>query len=434
MAVKLTCEIRPRLDAVSADAWHRLFPDLPDSVEMIQFIQDCGVPGFAVHSIVVRDGAWPILLLPLFETTYRLSSFVDAGAKRFAEAITNGLPFLGQMRLLGVGFVESEWGQVGVDRRADRAALEAAWDLALKALEALAQGLKADVTAFVNFTTQSGRMLPMARLRRFGQIPGLPFAQTRILYAQPEHYLASLSANMRSSLRRKLRKAQEVRVLRTREPGPWLDAIYQFYLDTYRRSPVQFSRQPKEFFAWVCRRIMDAEYALYFIGERVAAFRLQIIRPDGLIDKYFGMDPVLGREYSLYFVSWYKDIAYCIANQIRLYHSGLTEEETKVRLGARLIPSQILFRHRHPLSHRMLVALARHLAYQPAVPVPPVRLGTDWEGSRELPTYGWSPRDQPSSGRSGTDQQDGRWCGLRDPKMVTIAQRGPRDAHREVVR
>ncbi len=225
MSADLTCEIRPQLDGVSLEEWERLFPDLPDSLELIRFTQDCGVPGFTCYSIIVRDEERPILLLPLFETSYQLSSLVDAGAKRVVGALTQCLPFLRCFRLLGVGFVEGEWGQVGVDRTADRSILEAAWDLALQALEMLGQGLRAEIIAFVNFTTQSGRMLPMSKLREFGQIAGLPFALTPIPYTDSERYIASLSANMRSSLRRKLRKAQEVRVLRTRKADPWVDTI-----------------------------------------------------------------------------------------------------------------------------------------------------------------------------------------------------------------
>ena len=168
-------------------------------------------------------------------------------------------------------------------------------------------------------------------------------------------------------------------MLRTRQPGPWLDSIYQFYLDTCQHSNVHFSVHSREFFKSVCQQIDDAEYALYFIGDRLAAFRLQVVRPGCLIDKYFGMEPTLGREYSLYFVSWFKDIEYCIAKKIPLSHSGLTQEETKARLGSQFVPSRILFRHRQPLAHRILAAFARHLAYEPPVVLPPVRLGSDWE-------------------------------------------------------
>ncbi len=391
MATELVCEIHPRLDAVSAEEWRRLFPDLPDSLEMIRLLQRCGIEGFVFHSIVVRWRDRPLLLLPLFETDYHLSGLVDVRAKRAVDLVMRGFPCLRSVRLLGVGFVESEWGQVGVDRQVSRPMLGMAWDLALRALDALGHGLGADVTAFINFTTQSGRMLPMAQLERFSQMAGLPFAQLSVRYTQPAQYIASLSANMRSSLRRKLRKAQGVRVVRTREPGPWLDAIYEFYLETFRRSDITFSQQPREFFQSVCQWLEDAVYALYFVGDRLAGFRLQIVRPDCLLDKYFGMDRVLGREHNLYFVSWFKDVEYCIAQGIRFYHAGLTEEETKARLGAQLIPSRILFRHRQSVVHRILTMLARYFAYRPAMALPAVHLGSDWE----QPPVGFSASEAP---------------------------------------
>ena len=379
MRTTLVCDVAPRLDVVSPTEWQNLFPDLLDSLEMVRCVQGCGIPGFTFHSIVVREMQRPILLLPLFETDYRLSTLVEAGAQRVVERITNYLPQLNHLHLLGVGFVEGEWGQVGSDPQTDRATLNEAWDLALTALEALARGLRADLTAFVNFTTQSGRMLPMRKLTAFEQIAGLPIAQTRVTYADTHEYLASLSKKMRSNVRRYLRKAHDVTLLRTRQPGPWLDAVYQLYLDTYRRSKVNFSMHSRDFFKSVCQRVDGAQYTLYFIGERLVAFGLHVVRPDCLIDQYFGMDQVLGREYSLFFVSWFKDLEYCMTNRIPLYHAGPTEEETKARLGSQFVPSRILFRHRQPLVHGILTEFARHLAYQPSGALPPVRLGSDWD-------------------------------------------------------
>jgi len=375
----LTCDVAPRLDAVSPAEWRHLFPDLLDSLEMVRCIQDCGIAGFTFHSIVVRKAQRPILLLPLFETDYRLSALVQGGAKRFVERIMRYAPQLNQLHLLGVGFVEGEWGQVGVDPQTDSATLDEAWDLALQTLEVLARKLQAHLTAFVNFTTQSGRMLPMEKLATFSQIASLPIAQTRVTYASVDEYIASLPKKMRSNVRRYLRKAHNVKILRTHHPGPWLDAVYQLYLETYRRSDVNFSMHSREFFKSVCQRVDGAQYTLYFIGEQLVAFGLHVVRPDGLIDKYFGMDAVLGRAYHLYFVSWVKDLEYCIENRIPLYHAGPTEEETKARLGAAFIPNSIFFKHRHPFGHWILSTLARHVAYRPAMPLPPVRLGADWE-------------------------------------------------------
>ena len=399
MLKTLACDVVPRIDAVGPTEWQSLFPDLLDSLEIIRLIQHIGLNGFQFHSVVVRENERPILLLPLFETAYDLSALAEPAMRPAIAAAAHKLPQLLRPRILGVGFVEAEWGQVGVDSSIDRKTLDAAWDLALKALEALADGLGADMVAFVNFTAHSGRMLPMGRLTGFSQIAGRPLAQTRIAYAHSDEYLSSLSKKMRSNFRRSLRKAHDVSLLRTRQPGPWLDTVYQFYLDTCRRSDVNFSMHSRDFFKSVCQRVDGAQYTLYFVGERLVAFGLHMVRPDCLVDKYFGMDPVLGREYSLFFVSWLKDLEYCITNRIPLYHAGPTTEETKARLGSQFIPSRILFRHRQPLVHRILTGLARHLAYQPSVALPPVRLGSEWDApSTAAPiVHGAPARNQAST-------------------------------------
>ena len=375
----LTASVAPRIDAVDPAEWQRLFPDAVHSLPMVQLMHRTGADGFKFHSIVIRENERPILLLPLFETDYRLSMLVGNEAYNLVRRLGRCVPSLKNLRLLGVGFVESAWGQVGIDPETDRATLGAAWDLALQILEWLMEGLKIDVTAFVNFTAHSGRMFPMEKLGGFSPIEGLPFSQVPIPYKHVDDYTASLSPAMRGKLRHKLRKAQAVHVLRTRRPGPWLESIYRFYLEAYPRGEGGFNVHSREFFQSVCQQIDDAEYVLYFIDEKLAAFRLQVVKPECLIDKCFGMDPVLGREYGLYFIAWFKAIEYCIANRIPLYHSGVNYEQTKERLGAQWMPSRILFRHRRPLIHVILSKVAGHLAYRPAMALPPTRLGCDWQ-------------------------------------------------------
>ena len=379
MLDRLICEIHPQLDVVTPEEWRRLFPDLPDGPEMIRLIQRSGIDGFAFHSIVVREEGRPVLLLPLFETIYDMATFVDVEARPIVSAIGRWWPALGRPKVLGVGFVEGEWGQIGIEPFLDRSTLEAAWGLALKALDALAVGLRADFTAYVNFTPESGRMLPPHHLRQFTGLAGLPYGRVGVGYNRLDAYIATLSSNTRSSLRRKLRRSTEIRVHRTHDPGPWLDTIYEFYVATVQHSNVVFGVHRKAFFEQVCGTVPGAEYWLYFLRDRLLAFRLVVVTPGCLIDKYFGMDPVEGRRHDLYFVSWLENIRCCIERGIPRYHAGQSEEDTKARLGAQFVPSLILFRHRRRLLHQLLALLAKYLAYQPKVALPPARLGSDWD-------------------------------------------------------
>ncbi len=182
MRTDLVCEIRPRLDGITPQQWRHLFAGLLDQSEMISHIQQCGLDGFTFHSIVVRQQGRPILLWPLFEADDPLSTFVNPVVRRIIDRLVEHFPSLFRPRLLGVSSTEGEWGQVGVDPDAPREILDAAWNLALEALRALAAGLRADVIAFVNFTMDSGRSIPVHKLRGDASLSGLPSGHVPVPY------------------------------------------------------------------------------------------------------------------------------------------------------------------------------------------------------------------------------------------------------------
>jgi hypothetical protein len=90
------------------------------------------------------------------------------------------------------------------------------------------------------------------------------------------------------------------------------------------------------------------------------------------------MDPRQGRESNLYFISWIENIHHCLAHQLSYYHAGNASESLKVRLGAKLIPATILFKHRNPFIQSLLSPLTAHLSYGSEVHLPPVQLGKYW--------------------------------------------------------
>jgi uncharacterized protein len=105
---------------------------------------------------------------------------------------------------------------------------------------------------------------------------------------------------------------------------------------------------------------------------------LLVQRGDALVDKYFAMDESLGREHNLYFVSWMENIRYCIEKKIAVYHAGPGAEATKARLGSEFLASITMFHHRNPIAHALLSRLRGLLAYEPAVKLPPAKLGAAW--------------------------------------------------------
>jgi hypothetical protein len=157
-----------------------------------------------------------------------------------------------------------------------------------------------------------------------------------------------------------MRVAPEVRVIRSRNISPFLDRIYKLYLETVERSPMAFGAHNLLFFEKICERVPGAEYTLYFVQGKLAAFNLLVVTQEAMVDKYFCMDHELGRKYHLYVLSWLENVRTCVERKIPFYYAGQGTEKTKGHLGATFIPSFIFFKHRQPVIDRFLIG-------QPAV-------------------------------------------------------------------
>jgi len=369
----LTCYCVPWLDGVSSAELGRLFPEPSSTAPLLSLLQESGLDGFNLRSIVVLKDDAPILLLPLFESRFDLSTFAEGWIKKSLKAAVRLIPSIFHPRVLGVGLLVWEWSEIGIDPQIDAGTLEAAWKMALGALQTLATELKSDIVAFYNFNHYG--KLPGEVFKRFNRVQFMPCAQLPITFNSLEEYLSHLSRAARKDLRRKMRVSHEVRVIRSRNISPFLDRIHKLYLETVERCPMAFGVNNRLFLEKICERVPGAEYTLYFVQEELAAFNLLVVKQEAMVDKYFCMDYELGRKYNLYVLSWLENVRYCVEEKIPLYHAGQGAEKTKAHLGATFIPSLILFKHRQPVIDRFLTErpaviepILRYLGFWPAVP------------------------------------------------------------------
>jgi hypothetical protein len=368
----LTCHCAPRLDGVPPAELGRLFPDSSSTAPLLSLLQESGVEGFNLRSIVVLKDDAPILFLPLFESLFDLSTFAEGWIKKSLQAAARLIPSIFHPRVLGVGSLVGEWSEIGIDPQIDAGTLGAAWEMALAALQTLATQIKSDLVAFYNFNHHG--KLPGEVFKKFNRVQYLPCARLPITFNSLEEYVSRLSRAARKDLRRKMRASHEVRVIRTRNIYPFLDRIYKLYLETVKRGAMAFGVHNRLFLETICERVPGAEYTLYFVHEELAAFNLLFVREEAMVDKYFCMDYDLGRKYNLYVLSWLENVRYCVEQKIPLYHAGQGVEKTKAHLGATFIPSFILFKHRQPVIDRFLLKqpaviekILRNLGFWPAV-------------------------------------------------------------------
>jgi len=368
----LTCHCLQGVEGVSATDLGRLFPEPSSTAPLLSLLQESGIDGFKLRSIVVLQDDAPILFVPLFETRFDLSAFVEGGIKKSLKVAGRLIPSIFQPRVLSVGLPVGEWSEIGIDAHIDGGTLDAACKMAFSALQTLAAELKSDIVALYNFN-QYGK-LPGEVFDQFNMVHYRPCAQLPINFDSMEGYLSGLSRSASKDLRRKMRVAPEVRVIRSRAISPFLDRIYQLYLETVDRSPMALGAHNRLFFEKICQRVPGAEYTLYFVGEELAAFNLMVVKQEAMADKYFCMDYELGRKYHLYFLSWLENVRSCLEQKIPLYLAGQGTEETKARLGATFIPSFILFKHRRTVFDRILAGqpaligkILSHLRFWPGV-------------------------------------------------------------------
>jgi hypothetical protein len=310
-------------------------------------------------------------LLPLFETRFDLSAFVEGWLKKLLKVAGRLIPSLFHPRVLSVGSLVGEWSEIGIDPRIDEETLDAACKMAFAALQTLALELESDIVALYNFNNYG--KLPGEALRNFNLVQYRACARLAIDFNSIEEYLARLSRGARKDLHRKMRIALEVRVIHSRDISPYLERIYALYLETVARGPMALGAHNRLFFDKICERVPGAEYTLYFVREELVAFNLLVVKQEAMVDMFFCMDFGLGRKYNLYVLSWLENVRTCLERKIPFYYAGQGTEKTKAHLGATFVPSFILFKHRRPVFDRLLIwphamtgKVLSHLGFWPA--------------------------------------------------------------------
>ena len=195
----LTCKSVPWLDGVSSAELSRLFPEPSSTAPLLSLLQESGIDGFKLRSIVVLKDDAPILLLPLFETLFNLSTFAEGWIKKPLKEAVRLIPSIFSPHVLGVGLLVGEWSEIGIDPQIDAGTLEAAWKMALGALQTLATELKSDIVAFYNFNNHG--KLPGEIFKKFHRAQCPPCARLPITF---NSYVLSWLENIRTCVERKI--------------------------------------------------------------------------------------------------------------------------------------------------------------------------------------------------------------------------------------
>ncbi len=324
--------------------------------------------GLRCGAVVVTDGIGVAAVAPVFPFAYRLDTPLQGRARRWAEAVFRRVPGLATLRVLCVGSPYAERCHLGFAPRLDAPARARAMEAMLTALEEEARARRAHLVAFKDLAPREDVAMEETLGRAgFARLGSLPVATLDLPFDDVDGYLASLSGATRKDIRRKLAKSGAVRIEHRVGIAGLEGQIEALYETTRARSDLDYGDLevlPPGYFAAIAEALgARAVFALYWVGDTLAAFNLLLVETDRVIDKFLGMRHPLGREHNLYAVSWMANVRFCLERGISALQTGQTAYAAKLRFGSRLVPSAIRFRHRNRLVQCLLARLAPWLSF-----------------------------------------------------------------------
>jgi predicted N-acyltransferase len=348
------------LDDLPRGQWDALFGGALEGFDYLRAIEGAGLAGFAWRYVLAHRGGRLVGAIPAFITDYRLETTFEGPGRRIAEQVRRLAPGVMTPKLACLGSPCAETATAGFapdlpdhDRPAVLAALIRAFEDEAARAGCVLTGVKdadhGQADLWSRATAAAG----------YSPVPGQAVADLAIDFSSIETYLAGLSSGARRDMKRKLRARSAVRVELRSELGADLPRAMALYHQTLARASAQLETLTPAFFTEVAARMPGrAVFVLYYAGADLLAFNLLLEDGEVLLDKFFCMEAERGRAHNLYFLSWFYNLERCLGRGLKLYRSGQANLGDKVRLGSRLTPSTMYFRHRNSLLNGALRVLA----------------------------------------------------------------------------
>lgn len=348
--------------------WQRLFPDDAEGWSYYRAVEGSPPPGFRFEAIGVTAGGRLVAAAPVFHVTYRLDTSLQGNWRPVGDWLYAKAPRLVGLPVVGLGSPLADRCHLGIDSGLtpdDKRTVAAAL---LDGLDRYAAANKIPLLAIKDLADREAEPLHgVIEQAGFSRISGLPVCVLDLPFRTETEYIQSLSANNRSVLRRKLKAAAKVDVTFTHSIAGLEDEIFDLYEETRRNSRFDygdFEQLSPQYFRSVVEALGDrAAVILCRVDGRLLAFKLMFLERDRMIDKFWGMRYPIGRDYNLFFVAWMEAVRYCLAHGIGKMQSGQTAYAQKVKLGSRLDPLWVYFRHRGRVTNGIFRKVAPLIAF-----------------------------------------------------------------------
>jgi predicted N-acyltransferase len=342
----LQIKIVKKISEIPPQDWKKVFPDILESYEFFNTIDESNFPQFSFFYILIYDNDLSIGATSCFLMDFPLDVAAEGLIKKFTKIIRFICPRLLTPRALICGL---PWGEGRIGMADDSGEIIQA---IYSGMEDLAKKERASIIAFKDFRSTYSKALKGLLSEGFTMLESLPNTDMDISFTSFEEYLRLLSGVARSGLRRKFKEVDgKVKIsleIRNKLEGKILDEAYALYLQTYDKQEMKLEKITIDFFANAGKNMPDqSRFFLWRIEGKMAAFAFCLVKDGYFIHYYLGFDYALAYRYHLYFVHFRDLLTWCIENNIKKYEMGTTSYEPKRRLGFNFIPLYIYAKHRN---------------------------------------------------------------------------------------
>jgi predicted N-acyltransferase len=354
------------INDVARERWDACFPGRLENHDYLAAVEAAGLPGFEWRYVLVEEDERVLAAAPAFFTDYRLDTTLTAFGRGLVSATRRLAQCAFTVRLASLGSPCAEDVSLGFHPTVGGPQRQRLLRAMVKAFETAAMESGCWLLAVKDAPHSEGLWAEFARSAGYQASPGMPSAELPIDFPDIDTYLARLSAATRKDMRRKLKAMADLRIEQRNDIAGLEDRVMELYRQTRRRSDMQFEELTPAYFSGVLHRLGDrASCVLYYAGDDLLGFNLLLRDGETLLDKFFCMESERGPQHNLYFVSWFTNIRLCLEAGLKRYQSGQAGYGAKVRLGSRLAPTQMYFRHRRALVNSALRWAAPLLADDP---------------------------------------------------------------------
>ena len=365
----LTTCFWPSVAAVDRGQWDRLYGMYAEGFDFRLACEAAPPKAVKFSAAGVFNENALVAGVPLFQADFRLDMPLQGRFERIAAWLDRHLHRYVCLPVLAAGSPYTDELGLAIDPALDMAGRKQALERLIIDMIARARAPEtvADLIALKDVSdAQAVWADPILRRLGFTRVATLPVAILSLPFKTEAEYIASLTQNQRSNLRRKLKKAQRVRA----EVRDSIAGLEQQIAELREATRLQagvdygdFEQVAPGYFAEVMRRMPgNARALLYWLDGELVGFALVFIEPRRMIFQYVGMRYPAAREHGVYFLNWMTMVRICIEMGIGELRAGQTTYVTKCRLGCRLERTWIYFRHRVPAYNLMCRVLKSFFA------------------------------------------------------------------------